>query len=84
MTSLGRTRAEVFKRSDSDALAIAASRHVELEAMLLISLRDDQSCRAKTLGFTSLRRKPAALLILLSTASLRLRAFASPLAFARK
>jgi hypothetical protein len=41
MTSLGRTRAEVFKRSESDALAIAASRHVEFEAMLLLSLRDD-------------------------------------------
>jgi hypothetical protein len=41
MTSLGRTRAEVFKRSDSDALAIAAPSHVEFAAMLLLSLRDD-------------------------------------------
>jgi hypothetical protein len=41
VTSLGRTRAEVFKRSDRDALAIAASCHVEFEAMLLLSLRDD-------------------------------------------
>jgi hypothetical protein len=41
MTSLGRTSAEVFKRSDSDALAIAASRHVEFAAMLLLSPRDD-------------------------------------------
>jgi hypothetical protein len=41
MTSLGRTRAEVFKRSESDALAIAAPRNVESEAILLLSLRDD-------------------------------------------
>jgi hypothetical protein len=74
MTSLGRTRADVFNRSDSDALAIAASRHVEFEAMLLFSLRDDQTCRAKTPGFTSLRRIPAALLILLSTAPITPRA----------
>jgi hypothetical protein len=41
MTSLGRTRTEVFKRSESDALAIAASRYVEFEAILLLSRRDD-------------------------------------------
>jgi hypothetical protein len=50
-------------------LAIAASRAVEFAAMPLLSPRHDQACRKKMLGFTSLKRKPAALLILLSTAA---------------